>query len=489
MFRSYLPRPLRGGRMVILVGLAAFAVSFTGLYVLAPDWGAAVGAMPGILLTALAATLVAQLAMSVTHAVLTRNLRRENEQMHLAIDSMAQGLCMFDAQERLVVCNTQYHQMYELTADDVRPGSTLSEVLARRVAKGTFNRDPHQYRKDFVSAVRQGRTIEHEVKSNKGRLLLVKNHPMKDGGWIGTHEDITERREAQEQRTAARQQEERRVVVENAILAFRTRAETLLQIVAESAGKMRATASRLFDASGHTSQRTDSAVRTSNEASVNVETAASATTELSGSIVEIGHQLNRAAQVVRLTVEEAQATNRDIDALAHAAQKIGDVVKLIRGIAEQTNLLALNATIEAARAGEVGRGFAVVAAEVKSLAVATAKATEDISNQILEVQNSTGKAVAAIGRIAHRMGEIDEYTSAAAASVEEQTAATSEISQNVTGAAEGAKLVVVVLSEVAGATTETQESAQTVLTASQSVEEAAGNLRGEVESFLTKVAV
>jgi methyl-accepting chemotaxis protein len=473
----------------MLVGVAVFAVSFASLYVLAPDWAVAVNAVPGIILAALAAALIAQLAMSAMHAVLGRNLRRENEQMHLAIDSMAQGLCMFDAAERLVVCNTQYHEMYELTADDVKPGSTLSEVLARRVARGTFNRDPHQYRKDFVSAVRQGRTIEHEVKSNKGRLLLVKNHPMKDGGWIGTHEDITERREAQEQRTAARQQEDRRVLVENAIAAFRARAETLLQIVAESAGKMHSTATRLFDASGHTSQRTDSAVRTSNEASVNVETAASATTELSGSIVEIGQQLNRAAQVVRLTVEEAQATNRDIDALAQAAQKIGDVVKLIRGIAEQTNLLALNATIEAARAGEVGRGFAVVAAEVKSLAVATAKATEDISSQILEVQNSTGKAVAAIGRIAHRMGEIDEYTSAAAASVEEQTAATSEISHNVTGAAEGAKLVVVVLSEVVGATTETQESAQTVLTASKSVEEAAGNLRGEVESFLTKVAV
>ena len=102
-----------------------------------------------------AAALIAQLAMSVTYAVLTRNLRRENEQMHLAIDSMAQGLCMFDASERLVVCNKQYHEMYELGADDVRPGSTLSEVLARRVAKGTFNHDPHQYRKDFVSAVRQ----------------------------------------------------------------------------------------------------------------------------------------------------------------------------------------------------------------------------------------------------------------------------------------------------------------------------------------------
>jgi methyl-accepting chemotaxis protein len=488
MFRSFLPLQ-RSGRVVMLAGLAIFAASFGVLYALEPGWAAALRAVPATMLTLIAAALIAQLAMSATHAVLTRNLRRENEQMHTAVDSMAQGLCMFDASERLVVCNTQYYKMYELTAEDVRPGSTLSEVLARRVAKGTFNRDPHQYRKDFVSAVKQGRTIEHEVKSKGGRLLLVKNHPMQDGGWIGTHEDITERREAQEQRAAARQQEERRALVENAIAAFRTRAEALLQIVAESAGKMRSTATRMFDASGHTSQRTESAVRTSNDASVNVETAASATVELSSSIVEIGQQLNRAANVVRLAVEEASTTNRDIDALARAAQKIGDVVKLIRGIAEQTNLLALNATIEAARAGEVGRGFAVVASEVKSLAVATAKATEDISSQILEVQNSTGKAVAAIGRIAHRMGEINDHTSAAAASVEEQTAATGEISQNVTSAAEGAKLVVVVLSEVAGATSDTRQSAQTVLTASQSVEEAAGNLRSEVESFLTKVAV
>jgi methyl-accepting chemotaxis protein len=489
MSRSLFASPRRRGQVIALIGLAIFAASFGLLHALVPDLAATLSAIPATMLSLIAAALVAQLATSVTHAILTRNLRRENEQMHLAIDSMAQGLCMFDASERLVVCNTQYYKMYELTAHDVKPGSTLSEVLARRVAKGTFNRDPHQYRKDFVSAVKQGRTIEHEVKSKAGRLLLVKNHPMQDGGWIGTHEDITERREAQEQRMAARQQEERRLLVENAILAFRTRAEALLQIVAESAGKMRSTATRLFDASGRTSQRTESAVRTSNEASVNVETAASASTELSSSIVEIGQQLNRAAEVVRLAVDEARATNQDIDALAQAAQKIGDVVKLIRGIAEQTNLLALNATIEAARAGEVGRGFAVVAAEVKSLAVATAKATEEISSQILEVQNSTGKAVAAIGRIAHRMGEINDYTLAAAASVEEQTAATGEISRNVTSAAEGAKLVVVVLSEVAGATSDNRQSAQTVLAASQSAEEAASNLRGEVESFLTKVAV
>jgi methyl-accepting chemotaxis protein len=491
MFRAYFSLPLqRGWPLVMLAGLATFGAGFAALIVFAAGWVATV--VPALSETALAAilaALMAQFAMSLTHAALTRHLRRENEQIHTAVDSMAQGLCMFDASERLVVCNSQYYKMYELTAADAKPGSTLSEVLARRVAKGTFNRDPHQYRKDFVTAVKQGHTIEHEVKSKGGRLLLVKNHPMRGGGWIGTHEDITDRRHAEEQRATVQQQEARRVTVDNAISAFRKRAETLLQIVADSAGKMRATAAVLFDASGHTSQRTESAVQTSNEASTNVETAASAADELSYSIAEIGQQLNQTAGVVRIAVGEAHGTSQDIDALAQAAQKIGDVVKLIRGIAEQTNLLALNATIEAARAGEVGRGFAVVASEVKSLAVQTAKATEDISSQILEVQNSTGKAVVAIGGIAHRMGEIDEHTSAVAASVQQQTAATGEISRNVASAADGAKLIVTVLSEVAGATTETQQSAQTVLTASESVEQAAANLRSEVESFLIKVAI
>ncbi|MGH6682925.1 MAG: methyl-accepting chemotaxis protein, partial [Pseudolabrys sp.] len=406
-----------------------------------------------------------------------------------AIDNMAQGLCMFDQSERLVVCNTKYYEMYGLTLDDVLPGATLSEVLTKRVAKGTFARDPQQYRKDFLSEIAKGRTTVHEVKSTGERLLLVMNHPMAGGGWIGTHEDITERRQAQEQRTTMQQQEERRAVVESAISTFRQRAETLLQSAADSAGAMRSTATNLFDASGRTSQRAEDAVRTSNKASHNVESAAVAADELSSSIAEIETRVSQTADVVRLAVGEAQGANNDIGALAQTAQNIGDVVKLIRSIAGQTNLLALNATIEAARAGEAGRGFAVVASEVKSLAVQTAKATEDISSQILKVQNSTGKAVEAIGRIAHRMREIDTHTNAVAQSVQQQSAATGEISQNVAGAADGTKLIVSVLNEVAGATTETQQSAQSVLTASESVEEIAANMRSEVESFLTKVAV
>jgi methyl-accepting chemotaxis protein len=229
-------------------------------------------------------------------------------------------------------------------------------------------------------------------------------------------------------------------------------------------------------------------VTASNEASVNVETAAIAADELTGSIGEIARQLSLTTDVVRGAVGEAQGTDRQIAALAQAAQKIGDVIKLIRSIAGQTNLLALNATIEAARAGEAGRGFSVVASEVKSLAVQTAKATEDISQLIKSVQTATGSAVAAIGRITGRMREIDSCASAVSAAVEQQNAATAEISQSVAGASDGAKLVATVLVEVAGAATETRQSAESVLTASQAVEEAAAELRHEVEGFLARVA-
>jgi methyl-accepting chemotaxis protein len=480
----------RASWLIVLVGFASFLASLGVLTVFASYWtSTAIYILSEVSLTVVLAAVISQITMSVTGAWLTRHQGREIEQMRTTIDSMPQGLCMFDRAERLVVCNTQYYEMYGLTSDDVTPGFTLSEVLAKRVAKGTFSRDPAEYRKEFLAAVELGRTIVHEVKSKGGRILLVTNHPMKGGGWIGTHEDVTERRKSEQQQATMQQRDARRAVLENAISAFHNRAENLLRSVTGSAGEMRSTAASLLNASGYTSQRAESAVHTSNEASANVETAAVAAEELSSSIASVGQQLNQSAEVVRTAVSEAQLTNQDIGALAQAAQKIGDVIKLIRNIAGQTNLLALNATIEAARAGEAGRGFAVVASEVKSLAVQTAKATEDISSQILEVQNSTDKAVEAIGRIVHRMQEIDVFTSSTAAAAAQQSVATQEISQNVTGAAEGAKTIVSVLNELAGAATKTQQSAQTVLTASESVEEAAATLRSEVESFLTQVAV
>ena len=322
-----------------------------------------------------------------------------------------------------------------------------------------------------------------------GRTISITNRSMPRGGWVSTHQDVTDQRRHEQERDRLVAQEERRATVDNAIAAFRHRAETMLKTVGDNAVTMRTTASTLFAASHRTSERAEGAVESSNEASVNVETAATAAEELSSSIGEISRQLAHTNDLVKVAVKEATMTNTEIHSLAKAAQKIGDVVKLIQDVAGQTNLLALNATIEAARAGEAGRGFAVVASEVKSLAVQTAKATEEIAGQIAGVQGSTTAAVGAIGRIADRMKEISQFTAAAAASVHQQNAATSEISHNVASAAGGTKEIVAVLGDVAGAATETRQSAETVLGASKAVETAAADLRAEVEDFLRKVAV
>jgi methyl-accepting chemotaxis protein len=477
----------RNWRMVALTGSASFAVSFAILHYVLPigTWGALA---PESAISFFLAGLIAFSAMSSVTVLLARKLRVDNQRMRVAINNMSQGLCMFDGGERLVVCNQRYMEMYQLSADVVKPGCTLQSLLEYRIRNGSFSRDPMEYRRALVGAMAAGTTTSNEVKSKDGRTISVINRPMSDGGWVATHEDVTERRDAERERTSMQEQQQRRAIIEQAIASFRKRVEDHLKTVAEGARTMNSTATTLFGNSAQTSTSADGAVSASNEASTNVETAAVAADELSGSINEIGRQLARTTEIVRAAVSEAQGTNHQITALAQAAQKIGDVIKLIRAIAGQTNLLALNATIEAARAGEAGKGFAVVASEVKSLAVQTAKATEDISRQIMAVQAATTSAVSAIGRISGRMEEIDSCATAVSAAVEEQSAATGEISQNVASASDGAKLVVSVLGDVSGAAAQTRESAESVLTASQTVEAAATELRKEVEGFLARVA-
>jgi methyl-accepting chemotaxis protein len=427
------------------------------------------------------ATLAAWLAWQAAR------MRRRNAQLQAALNNMSQGLCMWSPSAQLILCNERYIQMYGLSPALTRPGAPLRALIDERIKRGTFSGNPDQYIADLLTSIAKGK-IATSIREHNGRFIAVSNRPIGDGGWVATHEDITEQRLAERERASIQELQTRRAAIDQAIAEFRKRVESALVIVSEGANAMQSTAVDLLDASDKTSQRAQSALHASNEASANVETAATAANEMASSISEIGQQLGRAIDVVRSAVSEAESTNGQISGLADAAQKIGDVVKLIRDIAGQTNLLALNATIEAARAGEAGRGFAVVASEVKSLAVQTSKATEDIAAQILAVQESTASAVDAIRRIAARMGEIKDYTAAVASSVDEQSAATGEISHNVTGAAQGAGTIVTVLNDVAGAATAARGSAETVLAASRSVESAVATLRGEIETFLGKVA-
>jgi methyl-accepting chemotaxis protein len=417
-----------------------------------------------------------------------RRAATQNRRLSTALDNMTQGLCMFDAQGRIVLYNRRYIDMYNLSPAVVRPGCTLQELMQHRKDTGLFVDDVAAYCKTILDRVAMGHSSQFYVQSSDGRNILAKNEPLPDGGWVSTHADVTEQHRAEQERAASHGQEQRRTAIDAAIASFRPQVEKLLSSVSGSATAMRSTASALLGSSNQTSQRAATAVQAFNEASTNVEAASVAADELSRSIAEISRQLTHTNNVVGLATNEARSTDSEIADLASDAQKIGEVIKLIRNIAGQTNLLALNATIEAARAGNAGKGFAVVASEVKSLAVQTAKATEEIASHILAVQNSTSGAVEAIRQIAARMQEINDSTAAATASVIQQSSATDEISHNVASAADGTGHVVV-LGEVAGAATETRSSAEVVRDASQSAESAVANLRLEVEDFLTKVAV
>lgn len=416
--------------------------------------------------------------------------RGDGALLSMVLNNMTQGVVLFDDTEHVLVCNDRYVEMYGLSASVVKAGCTLMDLINNRITTGSLNIDPQKYRAEIMTAVAQGVAMNRIVETPDGRAVLVVNRPIKNGKyWIGTHDDITERILAERKSAALTEQERRRVTIESEIGAFRESVAAVLRTVGESTSALKSIARTLSDSSGRTSDRASGAVETSNEASANMIAAAGAAEELIASIGEIGRQISQAAEVASHSAVEAQSTNEHMTRLTDAVQQIGEVVNLIRNIAGQTNLLALNATIEAARAGEAGRGFAVVASEVKSLAVQTAKATEEIAGQIDAVQSSTRVAVDAIRRNTERMREIDGYTSAVALSLQQQDSATDEISHNVSSAANGAKGLVSVLEDVTQAIGDTRSAAEKVLSASETVEKAATSLQRGIEGFLERVAV
>ena len=279
----------------------------------------------------------------------------------------------------------------------------------------------------------------------------------------------------------------RQQTVEGYIGEFESHVRGTLQQLGDASNQMRTTSDGMSEVSTQTNASVRVAAKASGEASLNVQSVASAAEELSSSINDISRQAAHAAGIAGRAVGQARATDSTVQGLAKTASRIGEVVGLINDIASQTNLLALNATIEAARAGEAGRGFAVVASEVKSLASQTAKATEDISEQIADMQKVAGEAIEAIKGIGGIIGEVNEVATAIAAAVEEQGAATQEITRSTQQAAQGTKNVSDNILGVSAGADAAGAAAQNVKTASEMLGDQTQQLRGQVDDFLGKI--
>jgi methyl-accepting chemotaxis protein len=268
---------------------------------------------------------------------------------------------------------------------------------------------------------------------------------------------------------------------------FHNAVGSIVDKVSSEATELEAAASTLARTAETTFELSGVVAGASGEASSSIRSVAAATGEMTSSVEEIGRQVVESRKIAQVAVQHARTTDARITALSQAADRIGEVVKLITGIAEQTNLLALNATIEAARAGEAGRGFAVVAQEVKALAAQTAKATEEIGKQISGMQTATEESVEAIKQIGAVILQISNVSGMIAAAVDEQGSATREIARNVQMASVGAARVGSAIADVHQGATDTGSASGQVLSSAQSLSSQASQLKLKADNFLASI--
>jgi methyl-accepting chemotaxis protein len=284
-----------------------------------------------------------------------------------------------------------------------------------------------------------------------------------------------------------RDDREKRLVREAAVRAkvekFSADLSANVARLTEMTKRMSAASQDMISGARNAAEGSSQAKTASSNAAGDVSSVAVASEQLLASIEEISRQVVQSTTVVKRAVSESIETSSGMARLTEAARRVGDIVSLISRIAAQTNLLALNATIEAARAGEAGRGFAVVAQEVKTLATQTARATQDISGQIADMQAATESSVTAIDTIQTKIGEIEQISAIIASAVQEQGASTQEIARNVRSAASGTTATSAYVEHVAQAAALTSQYAESLVGLAGDLDTLAAHVLSDVRAF------
>ena len=296
------------------------------------------------------------------------------------------------------------------------------------------------------------------------------------------NDKLMEAQKAEDEKRLARARQ-----IEELVASFRQESEAVTAALEDATRKMSQTSETMNSVANETTKLSEDVSTAAQSAGTNVNSVSAATEELTASIREISQQLSGTNKMAGDAQDVSRSTVEKMAVLESSAGEINSVIEIISDIAEQTNLLALNATIEAARAGEAGKGFAVVASEVKTLANQTAKATEQVREQVNRIQGDTSEASDFINRITEAISGLSENMTVIAAAMEEQSAATQEISRNVMEASNGTSQVVDNIGEVSQATRKTQDSSATVNQIAEELAQRSDHLKGSIHAFISKI--
>jgi len=267
-----LPKLSRNWPLILMAGAGGCAFGIMIFALCGTSWVVAALTQTSTPVAALVVGLPFGLGAAAIAGLFVNSQRRKQTRLfRAALNNMTQGLCMFDSAARLVLCNQVYIDMYDLRPEHARPGTPLRELLMHRLAADNFHGDPDSYVADCLRQALESRTETRTIELKDGRVIALVSRPMRGGGWLATHTDVTEQLAAEKERDSLRQREERRRAVDVAISAFRARVESVLEVVSQSATAMKAAAKLLLSTSDHTLQRAEGAVHGSNAASANVE--------------------------------------------------------------------------------------------------------------------------------------------------------------------------------------------------------------------------